>query len=206
MIRINLLGEPPRIDARGVRWLVAYGCSVAALVVICFVVRADAVRDEATLAAQTESLSGELGRLREITKEVRTLETKRAGLRAKLDVIDTLKRNKVGPVRLLEDINTALPERAWLTEVAENLGSMKLVGYALDNQVIAGFMKALERSDFVNSVELVEAKQMERDGVKIKMFTLDTKINYSGIKGTPTPTPTPTPEGAAPKKSVRGRP
>jgi hypothetical protein len=45
---------------------------------------------------------------------------------------------------------------------------------------------------------------MERDGVKIKMFTLDTKINYSGIKGTPTPTPTP--EGAAPKKSVRGRP
>jgi hypothetical protein len=49
---------------------------------------------------------------------------------------------------------------------------------------------------------------MERDGVKIKMFTLDTKINYSGIKGTPTPTPTPTPmpEGAAPKKSVRGRP
>lgn len=195
MIRINLLGEPARLDARGTRWLVAYGASIVALCAVCLVVRYAALREESALTRETEALVSELGRLKQITQEVRTLESKRTNLRAKLDVIDTLKRNKTGPVRLLDDLNAALPDRAWLTDIAENLGSMKLVGYALDNQVIAGFMKALERSDFVETVELIEAKLMARDGVKIKMFTLDTKINYAGAKPTPFPAVTP---GSAP--------
>lgn len=204
MIRINLLGEPARVDAGAVRWLVAYGASLAALITVCSVVRHDAAQQEVTLTAHTEELVAELGRLKDVTKEVRDLDAKRSELRAKLDIIETLKLNKVGPVRLLGDINGALPDRAWLAEIGENQGAMKLVGYALDNQVIAGFMKSLERSDFIDTVELIEAKQMERDGVKIKMFTLEMKINYSGVTPTPTPALTPTPPARGKMGEGRG--
>lgn len=180
MIKINLLGEPPRLDATTKRWLGTYMVSLAAMVLIGLVARGLMTGRIAHLERETNVLNSELLALKRATKEVRDLESKRKELRAKLDVIARLKETKIGPVRIMDDLNGAVPDRVWLTEIAERSGVLRLSGYALDNQTIAAFMKDLDRSDFFETVELVETKQMEREGVKIKLFTLESKVNYAG--------------------------
>jgi len=185
MIKLNLLGEPPGLDRTTYRWLGAYGASMVLLLVLGVTTHSLTASRIASLEEETSSLNTELLRLKKETKEVRELDAKRKELHAKIDVIARLKLTKVGPVRVLDDLNQAVPERVWLTEIAESAAVLKMSGYALDNQTIAAFMKELESSDFFDTVELVETKQMERNGVKMKLFTLESKINYAGGPSNP---------------------
>lgn len=57
---------------------------------------------------------------------------------------------------------------------------MKISGNALDNQTIALFMKDLEQSEYFKKVDLIETKQAENQGAKIKSFTLLADISYAG--------------------------
>ena len=195
MIKVNLLGEPAGIDRATQRWFGAYGASVLLLVTLCGVVYASSIARVGALESETTQHNSTLIKLKKETKEVRELDAKRKELHAKLDVIARLKLTKVGPVRVLDDLNQAVPERVWLTEIAETATILKLSGYALDNQTIAAFMKELERSDFFETVELVETKQMDRDGVKMKLFTLESRINYAGASPKPAATADTAPEG-----------
>jgi hypothetical protein len=125
------------------------------------------------------------------------LESKREDLNNKLAVIATLRRSKVGPVRVLDDLNMAVPERAWLSEIKEASGLLKINGVALDNQTVSLFMKDLEASDYFDNIELVESKQAlakasdpsqlldltkgeSSDSVKINQFALQTRVLYAG--------------------------
>lgn len=186
MIKINLLGEPARIDETTKRALIIYVASLVGIVLCGFVARALTIERIAHLEQETAALNREFLALKKQTKEVRDLESKRRELRGKLDVIARLQETKVGPVRIMDDLNVAVPDRMWLTEIAEQSGVLRLSGYALDNQTIATFMKDLDRSHFFDTVELVETKQMEREGIKIKLFTLESKVNYAGASGEPT--------------------
>ena len=109
-------------------------------------------------------------------------------LNDKLHVIALLKKSKSGPVRVLDDLNTSIPDRSWLSTLKESENVLHIAGFALDNQTIAAFMKDLARSDFFESVDLEETKIAQKDGVKIRAFSLNSKINYAGkTKAVPTP-------------------
>ena len=125
-------------------------------------------------------LDSQLKKLKEVTKEVRELEAKKAELRDKLAVIAKLKISKVGPVRVMDDLNKALPERAWITSIKERQGSLSIAGMALDDQTIAGFMRDLEASDYYDTVDLVQSRKTPWKGGKISEFSLEAKINYAG--------------------------
>jgi Tfp pilus assembly protein PilN len=47
-------------------------------------------------------------------KKVEELEARREALRHKINVINELKRNQQGPVRILDEVSRALPELVWL--------------------------------------------------------------------------------------------
>ncbi|RIL12178.1 MAG: hypothetical protein DCC75_00915 [Proteobacteria bacterium] len=180
MIKINLLGDDTVVDHSG-RLVVIL---MAGSIVIClgvFVLLYNSISSSvAAVQDEVAALDVELNKLKETTKEVRDLEAKRAGLRDKLIVIATLKRNKTGPVRVMDDLNKALPERSWIEELREQDGQLRISGKALDNQTIASFMKDLETSEFYETVDLGETKQSDWKGVKIKDFTLQARINYAG--------------------------
>ncbi len=180
MIKINLLGDETVIDTSGTWVLIGYVLSVVVLLIICgaMYLTASAAIEEGRVEADT--LAVRLKKLQEVTKEVRELEARKKELSDKTSVIAVLKKNKLGPVRILDDLNTALPDRAWLAEIRETGGLMRISGYALDNQTIAAFMKALEVSTYFESVDLGESREVDRNGAKIKEFTLLTKVVYAG--------------------------
>ena len=157
-----------------------YGLSVMVLLLICVMLQVSIGSSITNLTQEQESLDQELARLKDRTKEVRDLEKKRSELSQKLALIAVLKKNKLGPVRIMDDLNVAIPERAWITEIKESSSEMKILGLALDNQTIALFMKDLEASDYFLSVDLEETKQVEMKGINLQSFVLNAKISYSG--------------------------
>lgn len=180
MIKINLLGEETAVDHSGGFIIAGYFGSLVLLAGLFMFMYSGISASVESLTTESQQLDAQLVQLKTKTKEVHELEAKRAELRDKLAVIATLKRNKTGPVRMMDDLNKALPERAWLTEVKEREGSLSISGYALDNQTIVTFMKGLEGSDYFNSVDLMESKKAPWKGVQISQFSIDAKVNYAG--------------------------
>lgn len=180
MIKINLLGEEIVQSGSGRFIPLAFGASVL-LLTIAFYLHYNSINS--TLVdtnAKIEALNRQLQGLKERTKEVRALTEKKKELTDKLSIIATLKKNKTGPVKLLDEINTAIPEKAWLGGLEEGSGELKIKGQALDDQTVAQFMKELELSDYFLSVQLLETKSIPRNGVLIKDFSLVSKVSYAG--------------------------
>jgi len=180
MIKINLLGDDTVIDTSGTWLAIGYVLSVVVTVLVGLLLNYATSSFIEEMTIESANLETELSKLKETTREVHDLELKKKELSDKTNVIGTLKKSKYGPVRILDDLNNALPDRAWITSVKESGGQMNIAGYALDNQTIASFMKALQASTYFENVDLGESKEVEREGAKIKEFTLITKVAYAG--------------------------
>ena len=180
MIKINLLGDDTAIDYSHYFWIGGYVSSLAIFIGAFFLVYSAVKSDIDDLTTEVAELDKQLVRLQEETKEIKALDKKKQDLNNKLAVIAKLKRSKLGPVRVLDDLNLAIPERSWLLEIKETGGVFRIVGHAIDNQTIANFMKELESSDYFETVDLIETKQVVTRQVKMSKFTLQTQVNYAG--------------------------
>jgi len=79
----------------------------------------------------------------------------------------------MAPVQLFEELARLVPTRdVWLEKVVESGSSLRIEGVGRDNISIALFMKNLENSTHVKSVDLVLSKQAEISGVKLQRFVL----------------------------------
>lgn len=173
MIRINLLGE--KEDKRGVYTVqgLLFASSLLLTFGFCFLIQSKAGSELENMRGEKMTLQSKLSKLKERTKKVEGLETKRLTLKEKLTTIATLKLKKHGPVHILDDLNAAVPDRVWLTSVKQKSGaSLEITGIALDNQTIAQFIKDLEKSDYFQKVEPVVTKQIVFEDVKLKEFTI----------------------------------
>lgn len=177
MIRINLLGEKVDKTAVYVLQVMAFVLSMVLVSATCLFAHDAANQELESLTQNHQLLSMRLNKLRQKTKKVEKLEEQKKLLKDKLLTIATLKANKQGPVRVLDDLSNLIPEHAWLTDVTEKGSRLELGGVALDNQTIAGFMSRLEQSNYFEGVELLFALHHEEDGVKLKKFSLSAGLS-----------------------------
>jgi type IV pilus assembly protein PilN len=130
------------------------------------------------LRAEADNLKKEIEVLNVKLKEVGDVQQKVKALQQKVKLIDDLGKRKVGPVRIMETLSSAVPGRLWLTEFKEASGNLTISGVAVDNQTVAEFLKALSGSPYFADVDLVETTQMEQDGVSLKKFSLRAQVLY----------------------------
>lgn len=176
MIRINLLGE--RIDyTRAIALhLLSFSGALFGLIVLLSVVQAHISSERDEKRAEAKRLETELAELKKITAEVEGLEIKRKVLKEKIITIANLKAKKHGPVHVLDELNSAIPERSWITSIKERDGALELQGLALDNQTIADFMRTIDAAKYLGTSELVVSSQEELNSVKIKQFTVRAQL------------------------------
>ncbi|MEI7673009.1 MAG: PilN domain-containing protein [Deltaproteobacteria bacterium] len=94
-------------------------------------------------------------------------------LEQKLGVINSLERNRLFPVRVLDELNQLVPSReAWLEKITQKGQELRIEGLARDNGTVARFMKSVEKAGFAQSVELVVSREKELAGVKLQQFIL----------------------------------
>ena len=91
----------------------------------------------------------EVARLKSIIDEVKGYEDKKKSLEEKIALINNLKTNQKGPVRLMDEISKALPDLVWLTEMSitgEN--QLTLRGKTLSPNAVATYLENIKKSPY----------------------------------------------------------
>ena len=98
-----------------------------------------------TLTEEVAKDQAEVDELAPIIKEVEEFKAKKAELERKVQVINQLKANQRGPVRIMDYVSRALPELLWLNRMQVGPGSITLSGEAFNTNAVANFMENLDR-------------------------------------------------------------
>jgi type IV pilus assembly protein PilN len=124
--------------------------------------------------ARTDIRQGE-NELKELKRKVgelsRIKEQKRIA-QEKLGIVKQLEANRSGPVKLLHDISNAIPEKAWIEILKETKNVITLKGFASTEDVVADFMRGLERYPEMGRVELEIVRKAKKENVELIGFTI----------------------------------
>ena len=109
-------------------------------------------------------------------ERVELLEARREALRHKIEVINELKQNQIGPVRIMDEVSRALPELVWLTKLGLKGTSLTLTGIAMDENPVANYYSNLDASPFFEEPTL---KNLTRSKGDTFNFTLNCVFTYA---------------------------
>jgi len=133
--------------------------------------------DEVALKTQIkESKTKELDALKKKVQEVEDYEKNKRLLEDKNRIIEQLRKNQGGPVRLLDYLSQSLdPLKIWLTSV-DGDAQVAINGKALTNDDIVQFIRNLQQSGFFTDVMLEESRQAPEEGLIIYQFRLKMSV------------------------------
>jgi len=184
MIKINLVAETPAAAAVQVeRPQFSLGARQGDIILMIALVLASIV-----VGTQWFLLTSERADLREVErvrrkerdellvyiKKVEELEARREALRHKITVINELKRNQKGPVRIMDEVSRALPELAWLNSLTLKGTDVAIAGVAMDENAVANYISNLDASPFFEEPVL---KNLSRSTGDTFTFTLNCIFN-----------------------------
>jgi len=181
MIRINLLSSHKTRKPAETPWIIkGFWMGLAGLVLV-------GLGAYGLLALQVKGLKQERAELKRQTqsyplllKEIQELKEKKEIAQKRLHLLETLEKERHGPVRLLEQLAVLLPaNQLWLTTLKENGPEVRLEGMALSNEILAEYMKRLEASPLIQAVDLVQSSQVSYKDIKVKQFTVTAWLRNS---------------------------
>jgi type IV pilus assembly protein PilN len=139
----------------------------------------------------------EKARLQAIIAQVNEYEQKIRRLEEKKALIERLKRERSGPVHVLDQLSAQLPDFIWLTQISEVPGSITIDGMAASYVSIADYIRKLEDTAFFDNVELVDARQ-EKEFTKFQLRSQLVTPSEPAVAGQPAGAPLSPAGGAAP--------
>jgi len=86
--------------------------------------------------------------LKSIIEEVKGYEDKKKNLEEKINLINQLKTNQKGPVRLMDEVSKALPDLVWLSNIEVVGNQITMRGKTLAIPAVATYVENLKRSPF----------------------------------------------------------
>ena len=163
------------------------GVGLGAMVALLVVVHLVSLGRAAAVSSQNGDIQAEISQKQEIVKEIQQAEEAQTDLEQRLRVIKQLKANKSGPVRMLDELASATPDKLQLTSLMENDGLIRISGVSVSNEIISQFMSNLEQSEYFTEELLIGIDVTEVDGVNLKSFSITSRLVVPG--STPTDAP-----------------
>ena len=210
MIRINLLGQTrPKAAKQAVPLeatlqVLLFVAAVAVAAVILTVVYISQKRQLDDTNKRISSLRAEKASLQQIKEDVDRFESEKNMLQQRIDVIETLQKNRSGAQDLLQMVASTVVrvDSLWLTSMSRTADSLEINGEAGSINAIANFITELKRNGYFDNVEIKSAKENDLlPGVETYGFTMTVAI-AQGSSGTAkaqpagaTQTPPPTAKG-----------
>lgn len=84
-----------------------------------------------------------IAELEKIIGEVKNINTRKAEVEKKLAVLDSLRRGRNGPVRMMDALASATPKKVWVKTFAEVNNAVAIDGSAVSHDEVAEFMRGL---------------------------------------------------------------
>ncbi len=106
-------------------------------------------------------LKTEIGKMEAQIKEIEDIKKKRESLVARMNVIQSLQRNRPLTVRIFDEITRALPDGIYLSELERKNNTVSLTGKAESNSQISILMRKIDASEWLTKPRLTEIKWNE---------------------------------------------
>jgi type IV pilus assembly protein PilN len=173
MVTINLLPVKAELRLNAIiQHVVVFAACVGIIVVGLGILQGTMKREKASIENDIQTTQTQIAELKVKAEEIEKVKKRRVELEKKLQVINDLSIQKTGPVEVLDELSMLIPEKAWISSYTNTGDKVVLDGTAVDNTIIAEFMKRLQGSKHYTDVELVLSEQ---EGLNHK-FVIQCKI------------------------------
>jgi len=177
MIKINLLLARKEKKKVGIRKeFIILILSVVLLVGVLGVIHYLLEKEKSDTQAKISQTKKEIAYYKSLTTEVLKAKEAQKVLLDKLNVINSLRKEKSGPAKVLDELSIDKPEKIHLESVKKEGSRLGIEGIALDDETIANFMTNLRKSKLFKNVDLVVSEQVEQSKIKLKKFILSCEI------------------------------
>jgi type IV pilus assembly protein PilN len=179
MIRINLLPREEKPSKAVLVWksVFIWSLIVAAIVLIggigLHLFRSYEIR---TLKDDIADTRAEQEKYREQAKLVDALTEKRKQITQRIDVIESLDKDRYLRVFLLDELARSVPDYIWLQRFDETGNNVAVRGWAFSNLAISRFMDALEAKAHTDSVYLRVIRKQDVQGTPVLSFEVGYQI------------------------------
>ncbi|OGP90910.1 MAG: hypothetical protein A2157_05560 [Deltaproteobacteria bacterium RBG_16_47_11] len=178
MIRINLLLARKEKKKTGIRreFVVLFASLVLLFLILGFY-HWKIYQEKGEALARITKAKSEIAHYKSLTTEVTKAKEAQKNLQDKLNVINTLRKEKSSPARVLDELSVQKPEKIQLESLKKEGAKLGIEGFALDDETVANFMTNLRRSKLFKNVDLIVSEQSEQNRIKLKKFTLSCEIS-----------------------------
>lgn len=116
----------------------------------------------------------EIVKYAKINEEIKIIKKRIELLNKKTEVIKSLERSRLEPVKLLESMTQLIvANRMWFTSFTFKDNNVGIDGIAIDNKTIADFMTRLENSKQFSAVNLKTIEKKQFQNIDMKSFQLN---------------------------------
>jgi type IV pilus assembly protein PilN len=188
LIRINLLTEARAAAARKKTAFLPSGARLNNLIllggiatgllyigIMALVLTSKSRRLDEDIARANE----EVARLKSIIDEVKGYEDKKASLEAKIQLINDLKTNQKGPVRLMDEISKALPDLVWLSDLTVSGQQVSLKGRTLSPNAVATYLENIKKSPFFAEPVF---RNLGREGGSAGLYVWEMSLTFTNAQ------------------------
>jgi len=151
--------------------------SVFCLLVLLVIVQWRIDKEKENTIAQISNTKKEITYYKSLIAEVDKAKALQTTLQDKLNVINSLRKQKSSPARVLDELSIDKPEKIQLESLRKEGGKLGIEGVALDDETVANFMTNLRKSKVFKNVDLIVSEQIEQSKIKLKKFILSCEIS-----------------------------
>jgi type IV pilus assembly protein PilN len=177
MIKINLLlarKEKKKVGMR--KEIIVLILSIILLFVLLIIVQWKIGKEKEDTIAQISNTKKEIAYYKSLTTEFNKAKTSQKTLQEKLNVINSLRKEKASPARVLDELSISKPEKIQIESLKKEGSRLGIEGIALDDETVANFMTNLRKSKIFKNVDLIVSEQIEQSKIKLKKFILSCEI------------------------------
>ncbi len=147
----------------------------------------------------------EAKRLEQIIKEVADYQKQKESLQQRIDLINQLKQNQKGPVKLMDHISQDLPDLVWLDKMTVNGGLVTIDGRGLNPNAIANFVESIKNDPMFEEPDLGNVTEISAAPL-VYSYTMNFHFSYvpKGEAGAGGTAATGTATGTAPATGTTG--
>ena len=185
MIRINLLAVERSAPKRSLVIPIAHRVTIGASLILLATALSigwwfwSLRQASAQLDLDISNAELETQQLRSVLAQVQKFEARKAQLQQRVTLIEQLRRGQSSPVRVVDELGKSLPERLWLTALAQKGDDLTISGMTTSLTGVSDFVANLETSTaFKRPVDIIDS-EMSKDsktGDLVK-FSIKARIN-----------------------------
>jgi type IV pilus assembly protein PilN len=125
-----------------------------------------------------EARQAEAQKLEAIIKEVDAYQKRKDNLQQRIDLINQLKQNQKGPVRIMDQISRDLPDLVWIDNMAISGGSVRISGRGLNPNAIALFIENVKNDPYFEEPQVGAVTKIS-DAPLVYSFDMSFAFTYA---------------------------